>query len=141
MVFNLDEKEFSSMIRRNRESLMSNEVSFKVLQHLMGAFFYRFWTSAWLRIGKRTESDLAEVKDIRMKSLIRQTTERTWRFGEAGPADADAAGNLATCSENLSGPTGLSTERTSRESALGTVEAQSTMPHFGNGVLVQQLAG
>ena len=33
-----------------------------------------FWNSAWARIGKRTESDLAEVKDIRMKSLIRQTT-------------------------------------------------------------------
>ena len=41
------------------------EVSFKVLKHLMGAFFYRFWTSAWPRIGKQTESDLAEINDPR----------------------------------------------------------------------------
>ena len=29
------------------------EVSFKVLKHLIGAFFYRFWTTAWPRIGKK----------------------------------------------------------------------------------------
>jgi len=28
------------------------EVSFKVLKHLMGVFFYRFWTTAWPRIDK-----------------------------------------------------------------------------------------
>ena len=31
------------------------EVSFKVLKHLMGAFFYRFWTHALPRIGKATK--------------------------------------------------------------------------------------
>ncbi len=60
------------------------EVSFKVLKHLMGAFFYRFWTSAWPRIGKRTESDLAVVKDIRMKSLIRQSTDAIEAFASFG---------------------------------------------------------
>ena len=29
------------------------EVNFKVLKHLMGAFFYHFWTSVWPKIGKR----------------------------------------------------------------------------------------
>jgi hypothetical protein len=46
------------------------EVSFKVLKHLMGAFFYRFWTHAWPRIGKATLSDLSEVTDQRRQKLI-----------------------------------------------------------------------
>lgn len=46
------------------------EVSFKVLKHLMGAFFYRFWTHAWPRIGKATQSELAEVTDQRRQNLI-----------------------------------------------------------------------
>jgi len=47
------------------------EVSFKVLKHLIGAFFYRFWTTAWPRIGKATSSDLSNVDDDRRQ---RQTT-------------------------------------------------------------------
>ena len=46
------------------------EVSFKVLKHLMGTFFYRFWTHAWPRIGKATQSDLSGVNDERRQNLI-----------------------------------------------------------------------
>ncbi len=60
------------------------EVSFKVLKHLMGTFFYRFWTSAWPRIGKRTASDLSEVSDSRRKRLIRQTTNAIEAFANFG---------------------------------------------------------
>ncbi len=60
------------------------EVSFKVLKHLMGAFFYRFWTSAWPRIGKQTESDLAAVKEPAMKRLIGQTTNAIEAFTNFG---------------------------------------------------------
>jgi hypothetical protein len=60
------------------------EVSFKVLKHLMGAFFYRFWTSAWPRIGKRTATDLSEISDSRRKRLIRQTTNAIEAFANFG---------------------------------------------------------
>jgi hypothetical protein len=60
------------------------EVSFKVLKHLMGAFFYRFWTSAWPRIGKRTATDLSEISDFRRKRLIRQTTNAIEAFANFG---------------------------------------------------------
>ena len=50
------------------------EVSFKVLKHLMGVFFYRFWTSAWPRIGRKTVSDLSGITDPQGQRLIRQTT-------------------------------------------------------------------
>jgi hypothetical protein len=60
------------------------KVSFKVLKYLMGAFFYRFWTSAWTRIGKRTESDLAAVKDPTRKRLIGQTTDEIEAFANFG---------------------------------------------------------
>jgi hypothetical protein len=56
------------------------EVSFKVLKHLMGAFFYRFWTSAWPRIGKRNVSDLSTVSDSRSRRLIRQATDAIEAF-------------------------------------------------------------
>lgn len=46
------------------------EVSFKVLKHLMGIFFYRFWTHAWPRIGKATQSDLSGVIDESCQNLI-----------------------------------------------------------------------
>lgn len=49
------------------------EVNFKVLKHLMGVFFYRFWTSAWPRIGKKNESDLSRINDARSTRLIQQT--------------------------------------------------------------------
>jgi len=60
------------------------EVSFKVLKHLMGAFFYRFWTSAWPRIGKRTVSDLSEISDSHRQRLIRQTTNAIEAFANFG---------------------------------------------------------
>jgi hypothetical protein len=37
------------------------EVSFKVLKHLMGVFFYHFWTSVWPKIGRSVESDLSSI--------------------------------------------------------------------------------
>jgi uncharacterized membrane protein len=60
------------------------EVSFKVLKHLMGAFFYRFWTSAWPRIGKRNASDLSAAGDPRSRRLIRQTTNAIEAFVNFG---------------------------------------------------------
>jgi hypothetical protein len=60
------------------------EVSFKVLKHLMGAFFYRFWTSAWPRIGKQTSSDLSEIKDSRRQRLIQETTNAIEAFANFG---------------------------------------------------------
>ena len=60
------------------------EVSFKVLKHLMGAFYYRFWTSAWPRIGKRTVSDLSEITDSRRKRLIQQATDAIEAFANFG---------------------------------------------------------
>jgi len=60
------------------------EVIFKVLKHLIGAFFYRFWTSAWPRIGKCTVSDLSKIKDPNKQSLIRQTTNAIEAFAGFG---------------------------------------------------------
>jgi len=60
------------------------EVSFKVLKHLIGAFFYRFWTSAWPRIGKHTVSDLSAIKDPYRQSLIQQTTNAIEAFAGFG---------------------------------------------------------
>ncbi len=60
------------------------EVSFKVLKHLMGVFFYRFWTSAWPRIGKRNVSDLSAADDLRSRRLIRQTTNAIEAFVNFG---------------------------------------------------------
>lgn len=60
------------------------EVSFKMLKHLMGAFFYRFWTSAWPRIGKKTVSDLSQITDPRRQRLIRQATNAIEAFANFG---------------------------------------------------------
>jgi hypothetical protein len=60
------------------------EVSFKMLKHLMGVFFYRFWTSGWPRIGKRTVSDLSQIKDARRQNLIGQTTDAIEAFANFG---------------------------------------------------------
>ena len=46
-----------------------------MLKHLIGAFFYRFWTGVWPPVGKRTVSDLSAVCDKRSQRLIKQTTE------------------------------------------------------------------
>ena len=60
------------------------EVSFKVLKHLIGAFFYRFWTGAWPRIGKANNSDLSTVNDDRRQRLIAETTEAIEAFVNFG---------------------------------------------------------
>ena len=60
------------------------EVSFKVLKHLIGVFFYRFWTSAWPPIGKQTESDLSTSEDARSQKLIGQTTDAIEAFVNFG---------------------------------------------------------
>ncbi len=60
------------------------EVSFKMLKHLMGAFFYRFWTSAWPRIGKKTVSDLSQITDPPRQRLIRQATNAIEAFANFG---------------------------------------------------------
>ena len=60
------------------------EVSFKMLKHLMGAFFYRFWTSAWPRIGKGTTSDLSVIDDPKKERLIQQTTDAIEAFANFG---------------------------------------------------------
>jgi hypothetical protein len=60
------------------------EVSFKVLKHLIGAFFYRFWTTAWPRIGKANSSDLSTVNDDRRQRLIAETTNAIEAFVNFG---------------------------------------------------------
>ena len=60
------------------------EVSLKVLKHLTGAFFYRFWTTAWPRIGKATSSDLSNVNDDRRQRLIADTTNAIEAFVNFG---------------------------------------------------------
>ena len=59
------------------------EVNFKVLKHLMGVFFYHFWTRVWPHIGKRNESDLCTV-NARSKKLIAQTTNAIEGFVNFG---------------------------------------------------------
>jgi hypothetical protein len=60
------------------------EVSFKVLKHLIGVFFYRFWTSVWPKIAKRgTESDLSSINTNSIK-LIAQATNAIEGFVNFG---------------------------------------------------------
>jgi len=59
------------------------EVSFKVLKHLMGVFFYHFWTSAWPKIGKHVESDLSSIS-THSERLIAQTTNAIEGFVNFG---------------------------------------------------------
>jgi hypothetical protein len=59
------------------------EVSFKVLKHLMGVFFYHFWTSVWPKIGKRVECDLSSVS-ADSERLIAQTTNAIEGFVNFG---------------------------------------------------------
>jgi len=59
------------------------EVNFKVLKHLMGVFFYHFWTSVWPKIGKRVESDLSSTSPY-CEKLIAQTTNAIEGFVNFG---------------------------------------------------------
>ncbi|MCP3680809.1 MAG: hypothetical protein GY782_11365 [Gammaproteobacteria bacterium] len=60
------------------------EVNFKVLKHLMGVFFYHFWTKVWPKIANGKESDLSFCNDSRSKKLIRQTTNAIEGFVNFG---------------------------------------------------------
>ena len=60
------------------------EASFKVLKHLIGAFFYRFWTHVWPRIGKAANSDLTSVQDRRSRRLIAQAADAAEAFVNFG---------------------------------------------------------
>jgi hypothetical protein len=59
------------------------EVSFKVLKHLMGVFFYHFWTGVWPKIGRRVESDLSSLS-AHSETLIAQTTNAIEGFVNFG---------------------------------------------------------
>ena len=59
------------------------EVSFKVLKHLMGVFFYHFWTGVWPKIGKRVESDLSSLS-VDAERLIAETTNAIEGFVNFG---------------------------------------------------------
>ena len=49
------------------------EVNFKVLKHVIGAFFCHFWTSVWPEIGNKNQSDLSFCNSPREKKLITET--------------------------------------------------------------------
>lgn len=59
------------------------EVSFKVMKHLIGAFFYHFWTSVWPRIRKNKEVNLSSLKDDD-KLLIARTANAIEGFVNFG---------------------------------------------------------
>ena len=59
------------------------EVNFKVLKHLMGVFFYHFWTSVWPKIGKGAKSDLSSTNPY-SERLIAQTTNAIEGFVNFG---------------------------------------------------------
>lgn len=59
------------------------EVSFKVMKHLIGAFFYHFWTKVWPRIRKNKEANLSSVKDDD-KQLIARTANAIEAFVNFG---------------------------------------------------------
>ena len=60
------------------------EVNFKVLKHLMGAFFYHFWTKVWPDIGKLNEVDLSSCDDPRSERLIAQAMNAIESFVNFG---------------------------------------------------------
>jgi len=49
------------------------EVNFKVVKHVIGAFFCHFWTSVWPDIGAKNQSDLSSCNSPREKKLITDT--------------------------------------------------------------------
>ncbi len=76
------------------------EVNFKVLKHLMGAFYYHFWTGVWPHIGKRNESDLEVIDNgSRSERLIKQATNAIEGFVNFG---CIATGILQIISMNFS---------------------------------------
>ena len=51
-----------------------------MLKHVIGAFYYHFWSTMWPRIGKNTVNDISSIKDLRSKRLIRQTLDAIEAF-------------------------------------------------------------
>ncbi len=49
------------------------EVNFKVVKHVIGAFFCHFWTSVWPDIENKNQSDLSSCTNPREKKLITET--------------------------------------------------------------------
>lgn len=56
------------------------EVNFKVLKHLMGAFFYHFWTRVWPGIRNRKMNNLSQPNDPFSERLIQQATDAIEAF-------------------------------------------------------------
>ncbi len=56
------------------------EVNFKVVKHLIGAFFYHFWTSVWPDIRRQNKNNLSQTNDSRSERLIQQATNAIEAF-------------------------------------------------------------
>lgn len=77
------------------------EVNFKVLKHVMGIFYYHFWTTVWPKIGKLNESNLSTINDcLRSKKLVIQATNAIEGFVNFGII---ATGMLQIISMNFNG--------------------------------------
>lgn len=60
------------------------EVNFKVIKHLIGGFYYHFWTTVWPSIGTGNVNDLSSINTPRSKRLIRQATDAIEAFMNFG---------------------------------------------------------
>jgi hypothetical protein len=60
------------------------EVNFKVLKHLMGVFFYHFWTSAWPRLDRKSKINPEPAISKNSERLIGQTTDAIEGFVNFG---------------------------------------------------------
>ncbi len=60
------------------------EVNFKVLKHLTGVFFYRFWTTVCPRLAGKKQIDLSVIDDPRSERLINQAANAIEGFVNFG---------------------------------------------------------
>ena len=60
------------------------EVTFKGLKHLLGSFFYRFWTKAMPKLNRKTSVDLSYVTDAAKQRLIAETVNAIEGFVNFG---------------------------------------------------------
>lgn len=56
------------------------EVNFKVVKHLIGAFFYHFWTRVWPGITHQKKNNLSQINDPISERLIQQATDAIEAF-------------------------------------------------------------
>ncbi|HOH72341.1 MAG TPA: hypothetical protein PLU95_04095 [Syntrophales bacterium] len=49
------------------------EVTFKVMKHLLGVFFYHFWTSGWPKIGKNNQSVISSLIPDHKRLIVQAT--------------------------------------------------------------------